>query len=114
MFNRRDPARLRALRGKLLYVAYLAAQAEAVNPDDPYTISRSVLVQTLEHLGELPAGEDLRSALRYLEAKRLVTVRWRRDGSGEFDTYRLEPSGIDLVEETTQDPGVAFPRRRDP
>lgn len=113
MFRRNDPARQRALRGLVLYLAHLAAAAEASNPDDPLAISRGVLVQTLESTDQLPASEELRTALRYLEAKALVIVRWRRDGTGEWDSLRLLAAGIDLAEGTTSDPGVTFPRRRD-
>lgn len=113
MFKRNDPARHRALRGVILRLAHLAAASEASNPDDPYTISRTVLIQTLEQTDGLPANEDLRGALRYLEAKGYVKVRWLRDGTGEFVSFRLEAAGIDLVEGTTEDPGVKFQRRRE-
>lgn len=113
MFKRNDPARQRALRGVILRLAHLAAASEASNPDDPYVLSRNVLVQTLETTGELPAGDELRGALRYLEAKRYIQVTWLRDGTGEFVNFRLEASGIDLVEGTCTDAGVSFLRRRE-
>lgn len=108
-----DPMRRRALRALILEVAHLAAAAEATNPDDPYTLSRNVLVQTLENAGALPANEELRSAVRYLEEKGAVKARWRLDGSGEFDSFRLLALGIDLAEGTASDPGITFARRRD-
>lgn len=113
MFKRNDPARQRALRGVILRLAHLAAASEASNPDDPYVISRTVLVQTLEATDGLPASDELRGALRYLEAKQYVSVKWLRDGTGEFVSFRLHAAGIDLVEGTTIDPGVAFQRRRE-
>lgn len=109
--RRLDPARLKQLRGRILRVAYLAAMAEAGNPDDPYTVSRGVLVGTLEHAGELPSNEDMRGALRVLEEKGAVKVAWRNDGSGEFASFRLLALGIDLVEGTVSDPGIALTRR---
>ena len=113
MFRRLDPARLRQLRGRVLQLLYLAAMSEAGNPDDPYTVSRGVLVGTLEHAGELPASEDLRGALRVLEEKAAVKVVWRHDGTGDFVSLRLLALGIDLVEGAVVDPGISFARRRD-
>ncbi len=113
MFRRLDPARLRQLRGRILSIAYLAAMSEAGNPDDPYTVSRGVLVGTLEHSGELPSSEDLRGALRVLEEKGALKVTWRHDGSGEFVTVRLQALGIDLVEGAVVDPGITFTLRRE-
>lgn len=113
MFRRLDPARLRQLRGRILQLLYLAAMSEAGNPDDPYTVSRGVLVGTLEHASELPSNEDLRGALRVLEEKSAVKVTWRHDGSGDFVSLRLLALGIDLVEGAVSDPGISFTRRRE-
>jgi hypothetical protein len=112
MFKRPDPARLRQQRGSVLYVIYLAAVAEAANPDDPDRVGRNVLVMTLEQAGELPSNEELRNALRYLEGKGAVKVEWRHDGTGEFDAVRILTLGKDLAEGTVTDPGVQFARRR--
>lgn len=113
MLKRPDPVRLRQLRARVLQLAYLAAMSEASNPDDPYTLSRNVLVGTLEQADELPSGEDLRAAVRYLETKGTIEVRWLRDGTGEFASFRLRAYGIDLVEGSAVDNGITFSRRRD-
>lgn len=112
MFTRSDPLRLKILRGVILRLLYMAAQGEALNPDDPYTIGRDTLVATLEELDTLPADEDLKGAVRYLEAKGYVKAKWRSDGTGWFQSVSLLPAGIDLVERTTDDPAVMFSRRR--
>jgi len=113
VLKRLDPARLRQLRGRVLHIVYLAAMSEVGNPDDPLTVSRGVLVGTLEHSGELPSTEDLRGALRVLEEKGAVTVAWRHDGSGEFAHLRLLALGIDLVEGALSDPSITLVRRRE-
>lgn len=113
MLRPNDPARTRRLRGQVLRIAYMAANAEVSNPDDPYVISRNVLVGTLEHAGELPSGQDLRAAMRYLEAKGCVEVTWRRDGTGEFDKFRLRAYGIDLVEGVENDRAIELGNRHD-
>lgn len=110
--HRNDPLRLKYLRGTLLYVSHLAATGAALNPDDPFAMGKPVLVQTLETLRILPSEDDLRSSLRYLEAKHYVEVEWLHDGSGDWMALRLLPAGIDLVERSTSDPGVAFQRRQ--
>lgn len=112
MFRRSDPTRLRYLRGNILYLANLAAQGEALNPDDPMSMGKTVLCQTMENLKVLPSNEDLRGALRYLEAKRYIAVKWARDGSGDWDHLTLMPGGIDLVEGSITDAGVLFNVRR--
>jgi hypothetical protein len=112
MFRRNDPHRLKILRGVVLKALYMAAQGEALNPDDPYTMSRDVLVLTLEELNSMPANEDLVGAVRYLEASNYVRAAWARNGTGWFKSVSLLPAGIDLVEETREDPAVIFGRRR--
>jgi hypothetical protein len=108
-----DSARIRRLRATILTVAHMAAATEAVNPDDPYTLSRNVLVGTLDQAGELPSAQDLRNAVRYLETKGALEVVWRMDGTGEFEKFRLRALGIDLVEGAASDPAIQFTGRRD-
>lgn len=112
MFRKTDPLRLKILRGVILNLLYMAAQGEALNPDDPMSMSRDVLTLTMEQLKSLPSSEDLHSSLRYLDAKRYVEVDWSHDGSGRFNTVRLLPTGMDLVERSVSDPGVVFQQRR--
>jgi hypothetical protein len=82
------------------------------NIDNPMTISRDVLVTALDDMSQLPSDDDLRSALRYLEQKGYISVVWLQDGSGGFGAITLKAEGVDLVETTTNDPGVNFVRRR--
>jgi hypothetical protein len=112
MLRRNDPLRLKILRGVVLKMLYVAAHAEPLNADEPYTMGRDVLTLTLEELDTMPSNEDLVGAVRYLDAKGYVRVRWSKDGTGGFESVTLQPTGIDLVERTTEDPAVAFSRRR--
>jgi hypothetical protein len=112
MFHKRDPERIKILRGQILSIIHMAAAGEALNPDDPYGMSRDVLVMTLEQLSSMPSNEDLNNAVRYLEAKGYLQVDWSRDGTGSFTAVRLSVAGVDLVERTTNDPAVKFTLRR--
>lgn len=112
MFRKSDPLRLKILRGVILNLLYMAANGEALNPDDPMTMSRDVLVLTMEQLKVLPPTADLYAAVRYLEAKGYVRTGWVPDGTGGFSSVELLPAGIDLVERSTSDPGVIFQQRR--
>lgn len=94
------------LRGLVLRVIHTAAEGEALNPDDPYAISREVLTMTLEALKMMPSEAELHNVLRYLEGKHYVYVEWLKDGSGRFDWVRLLPHGIDVNDGTHADPGV--------
>ncbi|MCX7782206.1 MAG: hypothetical protein N2318_01005 [Meiothermus sp.] len=112
IFNKNNPRRAALIRGRLIEVVYFAAMGDALNPDDPYTMSRGVLVAALEQLGELPGETDLHAALRYCAEKGYLEVAWRKDGSGSFDSVRLTTAGIDLYEGTRQDRAVYFASRR--
>jgi hypothetical protein len=112
MLKSNSPRDLQYLRGNILNLLNLAVQGEALNPDDPTRMGRTVLVQTMENLAILPSNEKLRGALRYLEGKGYIAVEWDRDGSGDFAAIRLLPAGIDLVEGSISDPGVKFAIRR--
>lgn len=112
IFNKNNPRRAALIRGRLIEVVYFAAMGDALNPDDPYTMSRGVLVAALEQLGELPGENDLHAALRYCAEKGYLEVAWRKDGSGTFDQVRLTTAGIDLYEGTLHDRAVYFTSRR--
>lgn len=112
IFNKNNPRRAALIRGRILELVYLAAMGDALNPDDPYSMSKGVLVAALEQLNELPAENDLHAALRYCAEKGYLDVAWRKDGSGSFDSIRLTTAGIDLYEGTTSDRGVYFISRR--
>lgn len=112
VFQKRDPKRARMLRGLILYVIHVAAEGDALNPDDPYCIGHYELTRTLEELKSLPAEAELHNALRYLEGKKYVEVGWKMDGSGSFEWVRLLPAGIDVNDGTTTDPGVLVRVRR--
>lgn len=111
MFNK-DPARLKVQRGVILRAIYLASATEALNPDDPDTISRTVLTLALEQLAALPGDAELHAAVRYLESKSYLRVVWAHDGTGAFERATITSDGKDLVEHTRSDPGVTLPRRR--
>lgn len=111
MFRQTNPTHLKIGRGLILRLIYLAAANNALNPDAPTTMNKSVLVMTMEDLQVLPKDEDLRANLRYLEDKKYVEVEWSHDGTGDFKWVKLLPSGTDLVEGSTTDPGVLFQRR---
>jgi hypothetical protein len=112
VFRRNDPARPRTVRGNVLWLMYMAMHGDPLNPDDPAVMGRQLLVQTLEHLKMLPATAELNNAIRYLEAKGYVDAEWENDGTGDLKSVRLLPTGMDLVELSTTDPGVTFVRRR--
>lgn len=98
-------------RGRLLEVLYLAAMSGEVNPDDPFAMSRRTLEATLEQLRELPSPEIMAFNLRYLEGKRYVAVEWTNDGRGGWDSVRLLPAGVELVEGASSDALVYLIRR---
>lgn len=106
VFGKNDPKRARMLRGLVLRVIHTAAEGEALNPDDPYAISRDVLTMTLEALKMLPGEAELHNILRYLEGKSYVRVEWLKDGSGGYEWVRILPGGIDVNDGTVGDPGV--------
>lgn len=112
IFNKNNPRRAALIRGRILEVVYFAAMGDVLNPDDPYSMSRGVLVAALEQLNELPGEADLHAALRYCDEKGYLEVAWRKDGSGGFETLRLKTPGIDLVEGTSEDRAVYVPARR--
>lgn len=112
IFNKNNPRRAALIRGRILEVVYFAAMGDALNPDDPYTMSRGVLVAALEQLNELPSEADLHAALRYCAEKGYLKVAWRKDGTGTFDSVRLTTAGIDLYEGTLHDRAVFFTSRR--
>lgn len=114
IFNKSNPKRAALIRGRILTLLYYAAMGDALNPDDPYAMSKGTLVAALEQLRELPAENDLHSALRYLEEKEYLEVAWLRDGQGSFESIRLRTEGIDLVEgnAAVDDRGVMITARR--
>lgn len=112
MFKKADPARLRLMRGVILQAIYMASMSEALNPDDPDTIGRTVLVITLEQLAALPTEPELHGCLRYLESKGYLSVAWSHDGTGSFERATITSAGKDLVEHTTRDAGVTLSSRR--
>lgn len=112
MFKRTDPIQNRIRRAAILRLIYMAWQGEATPPDDPMTLNATVLTATMEQLRMLPSDAQLRTDLQYLEGKAALKVEWSKDGSGGFEWVRLTPSGVDLVEGTTSDPGILFSERR--
>jgi hypothetical protein len=106
------PALKALARGRILTVLYYAAMGETLNPDDPNTMSKGVLVAALEQLRERPADSELHTTLRYLEEKQYLEVEWSKDGSGSFESIRLRTDGIDVVEGTSEDKAVFIPARR--
>ncbi|ADH63783.1 hypothetical protein Mesil_1908 [Allomeiothermus silvanus DSM 9946] len=112
IFDKKNPRRAALIRGRILEVIYFAAMGDALNPDDPYSMSRGVLQAALEQLNELPAETDLHAALRYCAEKGYLEVAWRKDGSGSFDSVRLTTAGIDLYEGSIHDKAVYFHSRR--
>ncbi|GEM48822.1 hypothetical protein [Deinococcus cellulosilyticus] len=112
MFKQTNPTHLKIGRGLILRLIYLAANNNALNPDAPTTMNKTILVMSMEDLQMLPSENDLRSNIRYLEEKGYVTADWLHDGSGDFKWVKLEPSGTDLVEGSISDPGVLFQRRQ--
>ncbi|NJK42975.1 MAG: hypothetical protein HC933_00755 [Pleurocapsa sp. SU_196_0] len=111
MFNRKDPRRLRAVRGVILQLIWVAGNGESLNPSDPFAISRGVLLTALEQMRQLPGETDLTNAVRYCEERGYLEVTWSADRS-EFESLRLTTNGIDLVEGTTTDAGVIVPSLR--
>jgi hypothetical protein len=112
MFNRKDPRRARAIRGIVMHLIWLAGNGESLNPNDPFSISRGVLVAALEQMKQLPNASDLASAVRYCEEKGYLEVQWLKDGSGDFESLRLSVQGIDVVEGTHTDAGIFIPNLR--
>jgi hypothetical protein len=112
IFDKKDPRRARAIRGVILHLIWLAGNGDSLNPDDPFSISRGVLVAALEQMKQLPNASDLASAVRYCEEKKYLEVAWAKDGSGDFESLRLTVQGIDVVEGTTTDAGVSVPSLR--
>ncbi|GEM44813.1 hypothetical protein [Deinococcus cellulosilyticus] len=112
MFRQTSPTHLKIGRGLILHLIYLAAANNALSPDEPTTMNKNVLVIAMEDLKTLPRDEDLRANLRYLEDKGYVQVEWTHDGTGDFKWVKLLPSGTDLVEGSTTDPGILFQRRQ--
>ena len=111
-FKKGDPNRLKVFRGVLMNLVYTSAQGESLNVDDPDTISADMLVSALEMLSSRPADGELTSAVRYLEQKEYLKVEWLYDGSGAFRSVKLLAKGMDLVERSIVDAGVAFSVRR--
>jgi hypothetical protein len=112
MFNRKDPRRAKTIRGVVMHLIWLAGNGESLNPDDPFSISRGVLVAALIEMRQMPNSSDLASAVRYCEEKKYLEVIWHKDGSGDFESLRLTVQGIDVVENTTIDAGVIIPNLR--
>lgn len=112
MFSRKDPRRARAIRGVILHLIWLAGNGDSLNPDDPFSISRGVLVAALTEMRQLPNANDLAGAVRYCEEKGYLEVSWAKDGSGDFESLRLTVRGIDVVEGTSADAGVTVPSMR--
>lgn len=112
MFRRSDPRRQQINRGVLINLLYVAGMGEALNPDDPFAAERGVLVAVLEQTKRLPSETDLNNAVRYLEEREYVQVRWSKDHSGAFEYVRLISKGIDLAEGTVRDAGVIVPELR--
>ncbi|UZX15010.1 hypothetical protein KQ693_10320 [Thermus sp. PS18] len=107
----RDPNRQRLVRGTILQALYINAMGAdpPVNVQDPYAMPRGVLARVLELSHLLPSRSEMNAAVRYLQQKGYVEAAW--DEEGEFTLVRLTGAGMDLVEGTTRDPGVLFPRR---
>jgi hypothetical protein len=112
MFNRTDPRRSRFLRGTILQLVYIAGNGDSLNPDDPFAMSRNVLTTALTQLRQLPSAVDLNNSVRYLAEKHYLDVTWAQGDSGAFESIKLLATGIDVVEGTTNDPGVTIPNLR--
>ena len=110
MFARNDQRRVKMIRGLVLHLLWLAGNGESLNPNNPFAMSRTILVSALEQLQQLPPIPEMNAAARYLEEKSYLEVTWAKDGTGYFESVKLTANGMDLVEGARTDVGVIVPR----
>jgi hypothetical protein len=106
--------RIKILRGEILFVLHLFASGledKPFYPDHPWRLPARSLKLYLEGRHQLPSDDELDSILRYLSGKNYVEVAWLNDGKGGFEYVEITTKGVDLMDGTLADDGIAVLRR---